>query len=155
MKNKFITFLGLFLLASTLVGAVVLKGTIRSAAHLTGSYVYSNVVDLGDAQYVTVEVFNDGTAENMTGALQSQWGTTTNNFFPEPVNTSGTASSTETPYTRTAKQFRFSVNSTGPIFTETFKRWGANRYWRCGVEELSGAGTTNSLIRIVATPSMR
>lgn len=124
----------------------------RAAALLTTSYVACSAT-ICDDQQLTVEVFVSGTGEAITCSLVPQWSTDNTNWFDEPVNIAGVATATEQPYTRLIKRFDFSVSTTGGVFTETFDRWGRNRYFRVKVKGASA--TTTALVQIKVGTSAR
>jgi hypothetical protein len=134
--------------ALLLIGAFNLQAQLvekRAAAVVTTSYVASTET-AGDDHQFTVEVIVSGTGEAVTASLIPQWSSDNVNWIDEPVNISGTASATEQPYTRVSKRFDFSLSATGLAFSETFNRWGNNRYFRVKIK--GGSATTTALVQI-------
>lgn len=117
----------------------------RAASVLTTGYVASDSIVCEDHQ-ITVEVVVSGTPEAVTASLKPQWSTDGVTWYDEPVNVAGTAGGGEQPYTRLSKRFDFSVNSSGGVYTETFNRWGNDRYFRVAIK--GGSATTTALVQI-------
>jgi len=143
MKKLLIPILSLFLIATSYASSMSVK---RTAATITTSYVATTQIECADDHQVTCEVTVSGTPEAITASLVPQWSTDGTNWIDEPVNVAGTATATEQPYTRLSKRFDFSINSSGLVFTETFTRWGSNRYFRIKIK--GGSASTTALVAV-------
>jgi hypothetical protein len=141
--------ISVFLVASLILIASILPSQAmtekRAAAILSTSYIASSSTTCDDDQ-ITVEVNVSGTGEAVIASLKPQWSSDGTNWVDEPVNVMGTASATEQPYTRLSKVFQFSVSATGLAFSETFNRWGNNRYFRIVIKGASA--TTTALVQV-------
>ncbi len=142
MKKFLLSLFAILLCASSAFADLDIK---RAAALLTTGYVACTGITCDDHQ-ITCEVRVSGTGESVTASLIPQWSSDNTNWVDEPVNITGTATATEQPYTRLSKRFDFSVSATGTVFTETFTRWGSNRYFRIKIK--GGSATTTALVEV-------
>ncbi len=142
MKKLILSFVALLILSVSALADLDIK---RAAAVVTTGYVTSSAITCDDHQ-ITLEVRVSGTPEAVTCSLKPQWSTDNVNWVDEPVSITGTATATEQPYTRLSKRFDFSLNASGIVFSETFNRWGNNRYFRVTLK--GGSATTTALVEV-------